>query len=213
MTTTLNAPSNVRKRPSLSDQIERLDSLLDGLSEGLNEAVGDAVKSAVGAAVREAVQATLLEVLSSPQLLGSALAQHSPPAPPTQAEPVPQRPPRTGALQGAWGWVSGKAEQVQKGLSQAWAWCLKKLRQGWAGVSAFSLALSSMAGALAGCLWHARRTCAIALGVGLTVGVVGYLAGPFLAGVLCALSGTALTLAGSVLMPLWRVLAMDEQPR
>ena len=59
MTTTTNNATNSRRRPTLSDQIDRLDRTLDGLAEALNEAVADAVKSAVGAAVREAVQGWL----------------------------------------------------------------------------------------------------------------------------------------------------------
>ena len=40
MTTTNNAAVNSRRRPTLSDQIDRLDRTLDGLAEALNEAVG-----------------------------------------------------------------------------------------------------------------------------------------------------------------------------
>src|SRR5450631_3505684 len=68
MTTMLNPQANGRKRASLNEQINRLDSMLDGLSEGLNEAVADAVKSAVGAAVKEAAQAVLTEVLTNPEI-------------------------------------------------------------------------------------------------------------------------------------------------
>ena len=33
MTTTMNAPSNGRRRPSLGEQVNRLDNMLDGLSK------------------------------------------------------------------------------------------------------------------------------------------------------------------------------------
>jgi hypothetical protein len=58
MTQMLNSPhTNGRRRPSLADQINRLDNMLDGLSDGLNEAVADAVKIGIGTAVKEALQA------------------------------------------------------------------------------------------------------------------------------------------------------------
>ena len=76
MTTMTNPHTNGRKRPSLSEQINRLDSMLDGLSDGLNDAVADAVKAAVGDAVKEAVQTVLKEVLTNPVLL----AKLQPPA-------------------------------------------------------------------------------------------------------------------------------------
>ena len=68
MTTMIDPHANGRKRASLNEQINRLDTMLDGLSDGLNEAVADAVKSAVGTAVKEAVQAVLTEVLTNPEI-------------------------------------------------------------------------------------------------------------------------------------------------
>jgi hypothetical protein len=62
-------------RPTLAQQLDRLDAILDGLSEGLNGAVADAVSKAientvhqaVAQAVQEAVQAVLTEVLTNRQ--------------------------------------------------------------------------------------------------------------------------------------------------
>ena len=87
MTNTMNAAVNARRRPTLSEQIDRLDRTLDGLAEGLNEAVADAVKAAVGAAVREAVQATLTEVFTNPDVLAHLREVAAPP--PQQATPPP----------------------------------------------------------------------------------------------------------------------------
>jgi hypothetical protein len=66
MTTTIE---NGRRRPSLSEQIDRLDSILDGLADALNEAVATAVKEAVGVAVKEAVQAVMAEILANADVL------------------------------------------------------------------------------------------------------------------------------------------------
>ena len=50
-----------RKRPSLSEQLDRLDRILDGLAGALNESVADAVKAAVGPAAQEAVRSALAD--------------------------------------------------------------------------------------------------------------------------------------------------------
>ena len=68
MTLQTNNEADKKVRKSLSEQIDRLDSLLDGLADNLNAAVADAVRDAVGGAVREAVQATLLELLAHPEI-------------------------------------------------------------------------------------------------------------------------------------------------
>src|SRR5262245_3359365 len=108
MTTTNNT---TRPRKNLSDQIDRLDSILDGLSEGLNEAVATAVKDAVTSGVQQAV----VEVLTNPEL------QHllHPPAPPAPARPAhaptPPPPESTGAdnfLGGLWRAVRTTAAKV-----------------------------------------------------------------------------------------------------
>jgi hypothetical protein len=77
--------SNARMpRKSLSSQIDRLDGILDGLDTALSGAVADAVQAVVGQVVKEAVEASIKEVLGSPELLRAALAQHAPPAPQPQ---------------------------------------------------------------------------------------------------------------------------------
>jgi hypothetical protein len=85
MTTMMNPHANGRKRASLNEQINRLDSVLDGLSENLNDAVADAVKAAVGLAVKEAVQTVLKEVLTNPALLAKFPVPTAPPAEPILA--------------------------------------------------------------------------------------------------------------------------------
>src|SRR3954453_11742122 len=72
------------QRKSLANEIDRLDGILDGLDEALAGAVEMAVRDVTGKVVREAVEATLREVLSSPELIRAALAQHAPVATPVQ---------------------------------------------------------------------------------------------------------------------------------
>jgi hypothetical protein len=83
------------RRPSLNEQINRLDKILDGLSEGLNGAIVDAVKNTVGAVVKEAVQAVLLELLANPEMLTRLQPAHATEAP-TPAECAVPAPAATG---------------------------------------------------------------------------------------------------------------------
>jgi hypothetical protein len=55
-------------------------------------------------------------------------------------------------------------------------------------------------------LWRFRRSCTIALTVGVLSGVGTYLAGPLIASVASGICGAALTLAGMILLPLGRLL-------
>jgi hypothetical protein len=55
---------NGRTRPSLGDQLDRLDGILNGLADALNQSVTAAVSAAVGKAVREAVEAVTRDLAS-----------------------------------------------------------------------------------------------------------------------------------------------------
>jgi hypothetical protein len=71
MTTTLTrpGPNGRAARPSLGDQLDRLDGILNGLADALNQSVTAAVSTAVGNVVREAVEAATRELAarSAPQ--------------------------------------------------------------------------------------------------------------------------------------------------
>jgi hypothetical protein len=54
--------TNGRSRPSLGDQLDRLDRILNGLSDALNESVTAAVSAAVGKALREGVESATREL-------------------------------------------------------------------------------------------------------------------------------------------------------
>src|SRR5262245_38176202 len=88
MTQTNNVGRTQRK--SLSNEIDRLDGILDGLDEALAGSVETAVRDVVGQVVRETVEATVREVLSNPDLIRSAIAQHAP-----VATPLPRQPRKT----------------------------------------------------------------------------------------------------------------------
>ena len=60
---TLPGPNGRVARPSLGDQLDRLDGILNGLADALNQSVTAAVTVAVGNAVREAVEAAAGELV------------------------------------------------------------------------------------------------------------------------------------------------------
>jgi hypothetical protein len=205
--------SNARMpRKTLSSQIDRLDGILDGLDAALSGAVADAVQGVVGQVVKEAVEASIKEVLGSPDLLRAALAQHAPPAP----QPKPRKS-LSEVLKAALVGLSRKGceavAKVKRKAGQLWSWCLNKLargishgrdhlqRLGARGRRAWAVAVGVVRLA-----WRLRRACVVALGVGVLVGVGSYLAGPAVASTLCGLGSTAMTAAGVALAPLWRLM-------
>jgi len=206
MTTTTNTTTNGRRRPTLSEQIDRLDRTLDGLAEALNEAVADAVKSAVGAAAREAVQATLNEVLSNPEVLAALRACAAlPPLPVTP--PVPNKPSlweRLGRVcQKVRTWLAGLRENGRAGLRRVGAWLAGLWR-----------------GAAGGCasLWGRCRSLAqfkyellAALGVGTAASLAAWFGGPYLAALCSGVGGFAAAVAVQGWLWLRRTLGLHAE--
>jgi hypothetical protein len=205
-------------RKTLSSQIDRLDSMLDGLAENLNEAVADAVKDSVAAVVRNAVEEAVKEVLSNPELLRAALGQHSPRStPPQSTTATPQRRGIKEVIKSGWSWACKKVTQaatnVKKQLGRGLSWCVEKLSKGYATLckgprrlAGCCVGILATLAAVGVTLWHFRRSCSVALSVGLIAGIIGFFAGPIISSVLCGLSGMALTLSSMVLLPLWQLL-------
>ncbi len=80
-TATINGKPQQRKQ--LTDQLDRLDSIIDLLAEGLPGAVADACRDGARAAVRDAV----IEIITNPELR-AMLAPHSIPATTMPMAPV-----------------------------------------------------------------------------------------------------------------------------
>jgi hypothetical protein len=217
-TSTMNSNGHV-SRKTLSNQIDRLDGILDGLAEGLNESVADAVKDVIAQVVSEAVETAVKEVLSNPDLLRAALAQHIPPAPPTP--PVPAMPERRSFMEmvkGGWNWLCKKANTTASHatttLGKGFSWCLEKVKKGcdalWnrrQGVVAACVGTVAALGAVGLSVWQLRRSVSIALAAGLVAGVSGYVAGPVVCGLLSALGGLAVSLSTMILWPIWKLLS------
>jgi hypothetical protein len=186
------------QRKSLANEIDRLDGILDGLDEALAGAVEMAVRDVTGKVVREAVEATLREVLSSPELIRAALAQHAP-----VATPVPQTQQRSTLK----GWFKQKlallSQKAKRNAISAWSWCVSKLKKGCSWVWARCKNVASGV-KLA---WTFRNTTAVAVTVGVLVGVGAYFAGPVIASSACGLGGAMTTVAGMILWPLWKLMS------
>src|SRR5436309_9699959 len=96
MSATTETTNGRPQRKQLSDQLDRLDTIIDALAEALPEAVADATREGARQAVRDVV----LELLGNPELraLIAGTAPAAPPATvavtstPPPAEPGPARP-------------------------------------------------------------------------------------------------------------------------
>lgn len=205
MTTMTHPHTNGRKRPSLSEQINRLDGMLDGLSEALNDAVADAVKGAVGVAVKEAVQTVLTEVLTNPTILAkltpaATTANEPPPAP---MAPIPSSPDE---LPVSW-WQRVRA--IAASLNAA---CQLPFRSAWA--TAKRLWQRAIGGCAA--VWAHREFLGIfkyqimaALAIGVLVAILVCYAGPWMGAITSGIGGFLTTLAIQGGLWLRKVLAID----
>ena len=206
MTTTTNTTTNSRRRPTLSDQIDRLDRTLDGLAEALNEAVADAVKAAVGAAAREAVQATLNEVLSNPDVLAALRACAAPPPLPV-TPPVPKKPgvwERLGQVcQKARAWLAGLRENGRAGLRRVGVW----LAGLWRGMTGGCATLWGRCRSLG----QFKYELLAALGVGTAASLAAWFGGPYLAALCSGVGGFAAAVAVQGWLWLRRTLGLHAE--
>jgi hypothetical protein len=183
MTTSTN--NNRPQRQTLASQIDRLETILAGLTDTLGQTVAEAVQVAVGKAVELAVKEVLTnsEVLRAFQAQAAATAE---PAKPAQdgsvAKSLGQAWQRTSAKVGEkaaafGGWLSRTWAWIGGGLQTGWAWASGACGRAVAGVAA----VCDMLPALMLTLWAYRKPLAIALTVGLVIGLGSYWAGPFVA--------------------------------
>jgi hypothetical protein len=112
--------------------------MLDGLDQGLQGAITEAVKQAVATAVSEAVQATLLQIVTNPEIhtlirvsLTSLIQQTMPPQPARESA-VQEAESRRNALSRAWNWTVGKIKAAGQSVLRA----LRKVRDGVVGTIA-----------------------------------------------------------------------------
>lgn len=199
------------QRKSLATEIDRLDGILDGLDDALAGSVETAVRDVVGQVVRETVEATIREVLTRSELIQAALARHLP-----VAAAVPQSAPARRTTLGQWlkeklapicRAAGEKAGRAVRNLASAWKWVIRKVAAGSSWAWGCCKSLPATADACLRSAWRHRIAVGVALGVGTTLGVGAFLAGPIVAGVISGLSGASAAAVGTVLWPLWRLLS------
>jgi hypothetical protein len=204
--TTINNGNAQRKQ--LSTQLDRLDQILDGLSDALTQSVADAVKEVIGQVVSEAVSLAVKEVLSSPELLKAALHKHEPATATTKRRTLKD------LLKSAASYVGDKVKKaagsVKSKLITSWTWCCEKVRKACKATVRACVNLPGTVVKIACGMWTFRKTCAIALGMGVLAGVSSYLAGPMIASIASGVSGAALTVSGMILVPLWRLISGND---
>jgi hypothetical protein len=185
MTTTLNR--NGQGRPSLAQQIDRLDAILDGLAGALNEAVAQAVKEAVAVAVQAAVAETLanpelrrriVPQAEKPSLLRRLLAKARGAAVAVKAQ---------ACRLGRWvaRTVSGGVKAVKTGVCFGWTATTAKVTAVIRSVPTWPLLM-----------WKLRTPVLLALGVGGTLAVACYCAGPLVASAVSGVAGMTEVLKG-----------------
>ena len=194
MTATVN---NGKIRRTLADQIDRLDRVLDGLADSLNEAVATTVKEAAGSAVQEAVRQALVEVLTNPDVLaligGIARANGSPQITPDEVPPVTESRSGFGERLGTLGeWAGRQVRAARSACARA--------------AAAGGRCLGSLGARLVP-LWHFRKEVVVALAVGATAGLVAYMAGPWVGGLLSGLAAFASALTVQAGLWLRRLVA------
>lgn len=218
--TSLTMNNNRTNRKTLSSQIDRLDATLDGLAENLNDAVAMTIKEVVGRVVREAVETAIKEVLSNPELLRAALAQHIPTA--SVAQPEPKRQSIKEGLKGCWSWLKEKTVQktvqLTQGARRLCNWGLQKLQSLWvlpSGWLACLLLVCRRGGCqlvkLAQVGWRHRQVVGISLSVGALLGLGSYLSGPLIASLLSGFCGATLAAGSMIFGTLGKLLPGAEQ--
>jgi hypothetical protein len=188
MTTTNRPLSNGNaQRKSLSSQLDRLDSILDGLDGALSGAITDAVKDAVSTAVAETVRATLIEIVSNPQVISllrgvvpsivQPTGQQEAQAP-RASEPTPHGPTRRGVTS-AWRWATAKLRATRQATVLSARQAVHGLVRTWRRANA---------------VWQLKRPLFVALLIGFVAGMVSYASSPWVAGIVSGVSTTGAVL-------------------
>ena len=194
--------NGTQQRKSLSQQLDRLDSILDGLADSLNGAVADAVRDAVGQAVNTAVQEAVRQVLAQPELvrrLAPPLAEA-----PTHMAVQPGAAPKPSLVRRFW--------QKTVTMVRCGACCVRVIAASAAiAVGIRTTRLAAPIRATLRILKHNPRLACWALSVGVASGLASYWAGPWAAAMISGLITAALTAIARLLAPLTGLLQTEKQ--
>jgi hypothetical protein len=175
--TTANAINNRAPRKQLSDQLDRLDSILDALSEGLNGAVADATREGTRLALKDAV----VEILTDPTL--RAKLHHA---------SAPEEPVATSN-----GFLARLKARARQAAERVGEWTTRVVERGKAGMK--RVAQTAREGVQAvRALGNLKNAALVGLGVGTTLAVVGLVAPHAVAAGLSGVCGTVAAIAVQV---------------
>jgi hypothetical protein len=178
---------NGQGRPSLAQQIDRLDAILDGLAGALNEAVAQAVKDAV----TEAVKAAITETLANPELRRRIVPQAEKPS-------LLRR--LLAKARGAVVAVKTQACRLVRWLARTASGSVKAVKSGvcfgWTTTTAKVAAVVRSMPTWPLLAWKLRMPVLLAIGVGGTLAVACYLAGPLVASAVSGVAGMTEVLKG-----------------
>ncbi len=197
--TTLAALNGRPQRKQLSDQLNRLDTIIDTLADGLPEAVGDAVRTGV----QTALQQLLVETLTNPETLGLLRAALGPrvtaPPHPPEVEYAPAPAPRESFWARCRRKLAIRSKSLQDGATRGVEKTKAAVREtrGFVGrtvqrIRAFRRGLNIA--------WQLKKAALVGLGIGVAVVAVSLVSHPLAA----VLSGVgAATSAFALQVGLW----------
>lgn len=145
-------------RKQLTDQLDRLDTILDALSEGLNQAVADAAREGTRMAVKDA----LVEILTNPELRALLFPPAPTPSAPPKSEPK---------APGLWSRLKTNVRAAVRAAHGTVAETVAAIKTAAATRITAVTGAVSMLTAVTGEALPARRTLAVAAGVGVGVWV------------------------------------------
>lgn len=175
------------QRKQLSEQLDRLDSIIDGLCDGLPEAIAAAAREGTRSAVKDAI----LEVLTNPELRG--MIQTFAPAPATApVTPLIATEPPQPSL---WSRIKAKSAATRAAV-------VERYRAVKDAVTTTTHALST--------LMPLRRMVLVAFGVGLVVTLLGFAAPAGVAAVLAGIGGVVTAGVAQVASWFRRSLAINR---
>ncbi len=170
---TATAPTNGRPRKQLSDQLDRMDTIIDALAEALPEAVADATREGA----RQAIRDVALELLTNPEVRAMIAGLVPPPsAAPHQAAP----PDSAGSAPGIW---SRAKARVVAARDAAIARCRAAAATTMATVRTLALVLP------------VRQILAVGAAIGTVIGVIAYSCPHTVSAVLTGTCGAAAAIA------------------
>lgn len=174
MSATMTMVNGRPPRKQLSEQLDRLDSIIDALAEGLPAAVAAAAREGTQQAVKDAI----VEIITNPELRGlmQSITPAVPPPAPAATEPPPAAP-------GAWCRLKAKLADARAAIAARYQTAKES-------VTTTTRTLST--------LMPLRRIVLVAVGVGVVAAVLGYTAPAGVAAVIAGVGGMVSALVAQV---------------